>query len=359
MHWWSRRARPGEGLARRLRTGPVKVAVGVASIALFVLALELLKTGAQDAAPLFRQLVDAEDVLAAVGVGWVFAYVVLSGSPVAAASLALLDSGVLTPQQSYAMIAGSRLGASMVVVLLGFVWMLRGRSSRDALATGLMAMVVTATIQLPALVLGLVVLELDLVPSVRFRPPALDVLDRAYAPVVDAAAQLLPGVGLFALGVVVLVGSFNLFDLALPRLSVAGDQLPDQVVFRPIVMFLLGFGVTAVTMSVSVSIGLLVPLTARGLVRRENIVPYIMGCNVSTFIDTLIVAMLVRVPAGFTVVLVEMLAVAVVSLLVLALGYAAYQRRVDGIVAWALRTNRHLAAMLGVLVAVPLLLVVL
>lgn len=356
--WWSRSLRSFDGRWPS-RVGLTKVAIGIVSIALFVLALELMKAGARDAAPLFGTLLRADDPVDAVGVGWLFAYVVLSGSPVAAASLAFLDSGVLTPLQAYAMIAGSRLGASMVVVLLGFLWIVRGRGSRQGLATGLLAMVVTATVQVPALVLGLVVLQSGLVPDLRFTLPFLDVLDRLSAPVVTAAEELLPGVGLFALGTVVIVASFNLFDRALPEVRLPGDDLSEQAVFRPIVMFLAGLAVTTLTLSVSVSIGLLVPLSARGLVRRENIVPYVMGCNVSTFIDTLFVSLLVKTPDGFTVVLVEMVAVAVVSLLVLAFGFAGYQRRVDRLVDWALRTSRNLVVSLATLVIVPLLLVVL
>lgn len=355
---WRARGRRVGALGSPVARTLGKLGVAVLAIALFVLALELMKAGARDAAPLFRQLVEADDPLDALGVGWLFAYVVLSGSPVAAASLALLDTAVLTPAQTLAMIAGSRLGASMVVVLLGFLWILRGRGSREGLSTGLLAMVVTATIQLPALAVGLAALELDLVPPLRLGLPALDVLDRVYGPVVDAVADRLPGLGLFAVGIVVIVASFDLFERALPSVSVAGDDLPDQVVFRPIVMFLAGFGVTALTMSVSVSIGLLVPLSARGLVRRENVVPYIMGCNVSTFIDTLLVSLLVRTPDGVVVVLVEMVTVAVVSLAVIAFGFAAYQRQVDRLVDRALRTRASLTLTMLVLVVVPTVLVV-
>ena len=355
--WWSRSLRsPHDGWPAR--SGVAKVAIGIASVALFVLALELMKAGARDAAPIFQTLMRADDPVDALGVGWLFAYVVLSGSPVAAASLAFLHSGLLTPLQAYAMIAGSRLGASMVVVLLGFLWIVRGRGSRQGLATGLLAMVVTATVQLPALVIGLAALQSGLVPDLEFTLPFLDVLDRILGPVVDAVDGLLPGVGLFVVGTVVIVGAFQLFDRALPEVRLPGDELSEQAVFRPIVMFLAGLAVTALTLSVSVSIGLLVPLSARGLVRRENIVPYVMGCNVSTFLDTLFVALLVETPDGFTVVLVEMVAVAAVSLLVLAVGFAAYQRQVDRLVDWALRTNGNLVLSLATLVIVPLLLVV-
>ena len=82
-------------------------------------------------------------------------------------------------------------------------------------------------------------------------------------------------------------------------------------------MFLLGSAVTVVSMSVSVSPGLLVPLSARGYVRRENVIPYIMGANITTFVDTLVASVLMNKPESFTIVLVEMLSVSIVSLIVL------------------------------------------
>lgn len=336
-----------------------RVAVGVVSLAMFVLALELMKAGARGTEALFSSLVAADDLFSALGVGWLLAFVVLSGSPVAAASMALLEGGVLTQLQAFAMVTGSRFGASMVVVLIGFLWILRGRGTRHGLATGLLATVVTATTLVPALALGVVLLQTDLVADVQFRLPQLATLDRMVAPVVDAASAVLPGAGLFVLGTIVIVASFALFDRALPDVRLPGTELSRRAVFRPSVMFLTGLGVTALTMSVSVSIGLLVPLSAKGLVRRENIVPYVMGCNVSTFIDTLVVALLVQTAEGFTVVLVAMATVAAASLAIIAAGFERYQRQVDRVVDWALRSNRSLAISLATLVVVPLLLVVL
>ena len=67
----------------------------------------------------------------------------------------------------------------------------------------------------------------------------------------------------------------------------------------------------------SVSLSLLVPLSARGYVRRENLIPYIMGANITTFIDTLLAALLINNPMGFTIVLVQMITATFASLVIL------------------------------------------
>jgi hypothetical protein len=84
-----------------------------------------------------------------------------------------------------------------------------------------------------------------------------------------------------------------------------------------------------------------------------------MGCNVSTFVDTLVVAALLQSSDGFTVVLVEMISVAAVSILVLAAGYEYYERAITWMTDWTMASNRNLAMMLAGFLIVPVLLTVL
>ncbi len=57
-----------------------KIAFAVLGLAVFILALELLKTSARGLAPLFTAL-SVDSVLNTLGMGWLMAYIVLSGSP--------------------------------------------------------------------------------------------------------------------------------------------------------------------------------------------------------------------------------------------------------------------------------------
>jgi Na+/phosphate symporter len=124
-------------------------------------------------------------------------------------------------------------------------------------------------------------------------------------------------------------------------------------------MFLLGCAVTSVTMSVSVSLGILVPLSAKGMVRRENTLPYIMGANITTFIDTLVAALVTGGPAAFVIVLVEMLSVALFSVLVLALCYRPFASGVLRLQEGIIESNARLGLFLGVMLLVPVLLLLL
>lgn len=331
------------------------------SLALFVFALQLMKEGAREAAPLLRDSLRLTNPVNALGAGWLFAYVVMSGSPVAAAALTFLAHQAIEPVEAYAMIAGSRLGASLIVLVIGFLYVLRGHERRGGLTTGLLSLVTTASIYLPALLLGYAVLQAGWLSGLQFRVGVVDLIDQLYGPAVEGLSSRLPALAIFGLGMVAVVASFSLFDRGLPpvRLRGRGFEQAARLVYRPVVMFLLGLAITTVSLSVSVSLGVLVPLSARGLVRRENVIPYIMGCNVSTFVDTLAVAVLLGSAEGLTVVLVEMLSVAAVSVVVLVSGFRLYERAVVRVVEWSLGSNRNLGLFMAALLLVPLTLVLL
>jgi Na+/phosphate symporter len=132
-----------------------------------------------------------------------------------------------------------------------------------------------------------------------------------------------------------------------------------RLIYRPWVMFLLGAAITLISMSVSVSLAILVPLSHRGFVRRENVIPYIMGANITTFIDTMFAAVLLSNPAAFTVVLTSMISIAIVSILILALAYRRYERAMLHLVTWIMQDNRYLAIFMVTILLVPIILLLL
>jgi Na+/phosphate symporter len=132
----------------------------------------------------------------------------------------------------------------------------------------------------------------------------------------------------------------------------------SRLVYQPWVMFLLGASLTMISMSVSVSLSILVPLSQRGFVRRENVIPYIMGANITTFVDTLLAAVLLDNPQAFTVVLVEMLSITIVSVIILLLFYRLYQGAMLDLVEILTANNRNLAIFMIVILVVPAILLI-
>jgi len=103
-----------------------------------------------------------------------------------------------------------------------------------------------------------------------------------------------------------------------------------------------------------VSLSVLVPLSTRGMIRRENAIPYIMGANITTFVDTLFVALVAGGPEAFGIVLVEMVSVAFLSLLVLLLWYRPFEEALTWLQTWIVHDNLRLMAFLALMLLIPL-----
>jgi Na+/phosphate symporter len=338
-----------------------KIALFIASLMLFMLALELMKAGTCGIASFTNDVLHVEDPMSGLGFGWLSSYLVLSGSPVAAMALALLDAGTIGPYATFAMIVGSRVGGSLIVVLIGVIYTLRGHEKGTSLLVGLLALIITVTIYVFALPLGLATLNLSLA-TVRIRLPIegglASLIDVVFGPPVRMVTASLPDWGVFLLGLGATVLSLNMIDRALPELDLEEHVFGrvSRLLYRPAISFVLGTVLTLLTMSVSVSLGLLVPLSVRGYVRRENLVPYIMGCNISTFVDTLIAGILLRNPMATDVVLTQMISILIVSLVVLAFLYRAYERVTLDVALWLNQRRGRMIVFFALILLIPVVL---
>lgn len=338
-----------------------KIAFMVLGLFLFILALQLLKQGMTSYGRTIMSTLNIVNSANAMGFGWLLAYVFLSGSPVAAIAISFFAAHTISALQTFAMITGSRMGASFIVLFVGFLYYLRGHQRSASISIGVLALLTTAAIYLPALVPGYWLLTSGALAGLQMNnaTPVSSFLDVIYDPIIAMINGLgLPGWVVLLAGVGALLLAFALLDRALPEMHAqrSGFQGIGRLVYRPMAMFLLGAVVTSITLSVSVSLSLLVPLSARGLVRRENTLPYIMGANITTFIDTLIAALIVGGPAAFTIVLVEMVSVALLSLLILLFFYRAFERVILHTQEMIIYNNRSLALFLCIMLIIPVLL---
>ena len=333
------------------------IASGAVVLYLFVLALRLLSASASGVADVLTRL-HADGPLNLLGFGWLLAYGALSGSPVAALSLSLLEAGTVSTIEALGMVSGSRFGASMVVLLVGFVAWLRGRGRPDGIYVGVVALLTTLTIYAPATVLGAGLLQSGVLDGLSDNIPLQwgDALGEAVRPVVRELDGRLPGAVLFLLGIASLLGAFWLFDRLLPNLDPPSARIErlSRRFSTPRAMFIFGALLTSVTMSVSISLTILVPLTMKGVVRRTSIIPYIMGANITTFIDTLFASLLVPGSGATEVVVAEMVSVTAVSLLVLVFLYGPYSRLLLGTASAVASDVRWFPVFLTVMTAVPL-----
>ncbi len=287
---------------------------------LFILALQLIRSGADGLRPVL-DAASVDGVAGHLGFGWLGSYAVLSGSPVAAVAMSLFAGDAISEAETFAMINGSRLGASLIVLVVGFVSYVSGRRNPDGLYIGVVALLTAFTLWAPVVPIGLIALDQGWLDGAELSNPGAvtSIVGQISNPLVNPIADALPLLLLFGCGICALVLSFGLFDRALPSRERPGSRIEavSRVLQQRYPMF--GFGVlmTLVTLSVSLSVTILVPLALKGYLRRDHVIPYVMGANVATWIDTLFAALLLDAPGGFTIVLTEILTGAAVSVFLL------------------------------------------
>jgi sodium-dependent phosphate cotransporter len=333
----------------------------LAALFLFVLALQLMKTGASGLSILNEGGFLVRNPGSTLGLGWLGALFVLSGSPVAATSLTLVKAGSISEVQGFTMLTGSRLGAAFVVLFVAVIYALRGGEGGrlKPLSTAVMAWVTTAIIYIPGAAIGLALLywgpfsRLDLQFPAQFN----SVIDIVYDPILERVEDW-PGGLLFLGGLGILLVSFKVIDTVLPTFSeekITSSKLSWLTKKWP--MFALGSLVALVTMSVSVALTVLVPLVVKGYVKREAIVPYIMGANITTLGDTMLAAFLLGSPAAVRIVLAEVIGTTIVSVILLAFFYRPVRSAIWKFQRQMIKSKARLAAFTAALFITPLVII--
>ena len=259
----------------------------------------------------------------------------LSGSPVAASALTLLDGGAIDQTQAFTMLTGSRLGAAFVVLVVGVDLRRSGapaeRGRRAPISIGILSLLMTTVVYVPGRASSATCCssggafdDFDIGTS----PGAhLGHRHRSSAGPSTSSRTSLPGWMLFPVGLGVLLVGFQLFDKVLP--AVGSEELedrPEPGTTRKWPMFLLGCGVCLLTLSVSVALTVLVPLVAKGHLRRANTLPYIAGANITTLADTLVAAILLGNQDAVRVVVAVTVCVTVWTLFLLTFCYPLVRR---------------------------------
>jgi sodium-dependent phosphate cotransporter len=324
---------------------------------LFVGALQVMKEGAAGLSVLSHDGL-AKNAGATLGLGWIGALFVLSGSPIAASALTLVKADAITENEGFTMLTGSRLGAAFVVLLVAVIAAMRsGEGKRMApVSTAVMALSTTALIYVPGAILGFFLLEWGPFHALDLQFPAQfgDLVDFVYGDLL-ALVESWSAPLLFLGGLGLLLVAFKLIDSVVPELSEeAIESSRLSWLRRKWPMFGLGCLVALVAMSVSVALTVLVPLVAKGYVKREDIVPYIMGANITTLGDTLLAAFLLHSAAAVRIVLAGIIGTTVVSLVLLAFFYPQIRRGIWRFQRQMVKSKTRLAIFTAALFAVPL-----
>jgi sodium-dependent phosphate cotransporter len=333
----------------------------LAAVVLFLFAIRLLGSSTDALTPVLRRILNrvVGSDPSALGLSWLATYAVANGSLVAALSLSLFSADLLLPSQLFLMIVGSRLGAAAVVVFIGAFDFLNEEidTLRESTSLGLLTFLLTHSVYLPTLVVGYLALPYLPSPSEPGTAPIAAEPRTPVSFVTDALVEVLGPAVTFALAVGCILLSLRLFD----RILAAVDKrrlrrryittLNDRWV-----SFVVGLLLTGVTTSVAFSLGVVVPLYNRGHIKRREIIPFVLGANIGTLVDTLVVAVALDSSTGIAVVS-TLLCLGFVLSVALLLVFPAYSALIDAVLTELLDHRGYFVGFLVSLVLVPLLLV--
>ena len=244
--------------------------------------------------------------------------------------------------------------------MVAVIYALRGGEGErlKPVSTAIMALSTTAVIYIPAAFIGFAILKSPFHSlKLHFPNQFSDLIDIVYGGILDRV-ETWPAWLVFLGGLGVLLFSFKLIDAVMPELNEATlGERRVQWLRRKWPMFALGSLVALITMSVSVALTVLVPLVAKKYAKREDIIPYIMGANITTLGDTMLAAFALHSPAAVRIVLAEVIATSVLSVIVLTFFYPQLRKGIFTFQRVILRSKPRLAAFTAGLFAVPLLIV--
>jgi Na+/phosphate symporter len=343
-----------------------KVILSLIAFIFFVLGILLMQMGSFAFVPFLREHLEVEATANALGFGWIASYILLSGSPVAAMAVTFFASGQIGEGAAFAMIMGSRIGAAFIVLFIGFFYYFWYREMMRELRVGFLALMITLLTYLPALILGFVILKTGFFfESVAFHLPDSGIfsflLSGTTEKVEEIAQNFLPSWGWFLVGLAFLMLCFKLFDLSLPSIDPRREKEVKGIrryILRKWPMFGLGMVLTMISMSVSITLSLLIPLHHRRLIQSRHAIPFILGANISTFLDTLLAALFVDRPETVVIVLLGIASVSIVTLILLFI-YTPFEETMINTLTWVTGRPRNLLLVISALFLIPLVLILL
>ncbi|QGA80519.1 hypothetical protein [Candidatus Nanohalobium constans] len=278
--------------------GKERLLLAAGSILFFVFGLQLLGESTQAVAETLKGVVGTlvTGDLSALGAGWLLAYTVLNGATSGAIGIAFFESGLIDPSMVYMFISGSRLGATFIVIFIGLLEYFQGKSDdiRDSCSIGLLQFLTTYTVYIPAILIGYLALEnFDLSFLEVQAPSAFNYgLDMLFGPFTSILSRNLPSTILFPISIGVLLLSLKAFDQSFK--GIGEDKFRSKYLRFQMSSKWISFGIGAVitllSTSVALSVGIIVPMYNNGYFKRKEIIPYLMGANLTTMISNIMAA---------------------------------------------------------------------
>ncbi len=289
---------------------PVRIALFVAALYVFLLSIELLGCGFKGLGAGFARTLFTitANPVAGLFIGILATSIVQSSSSTTSVVVGLVACGTLDIAHAIPIVMGANIGTTITNTLVSFAHVTRRQEFERAFPTAVVHdifNILTVIVVLPAEILfhplattsGWLSRLFSGVGGFTFASP----LKWITAPAADLVTGLAGGLPIVVLGIslVLLFGSLKLMvDMMRSLISRRIELVVDKYLFGNAARaFLIGLVFTAVVQSSSATMAVTVPLAGAGLVALRQIFPYALGANIGTTV-TAILAALVTGSAG-------------------------------------------------------------
>jgi len=279
------------------------IAALLAILYVFFVAIKLMGAGSKSLGRGFAEQFLGEGTSSAVLgllLGIFTTSLVQSSSTVTSMIVGFVASGAFGLRTAIPIIMGANIGTTVTNTIVSLGHVNRRREFRRAFAAGILhdifnvlAVAVLFPIEQATHVLERAALWLsDLLVGQSLGE--FEGLKRLIEPVIDGVRRLVPSDGLLLLlSLLLLFASLALLvkfmrSLMLNRIA----HLIEGVLFRNAATSMtLGFGITVLVQSSSVTTSLIVPLVGGGILRLRQVFPYLLGSNVGTTVTALLASL--------------------------------------------------------------------
>ena len=275
---------------------------------MFVLSLTLIKvSSASLGAGIFSLTKDGISAINAFGLGWLATLITQSSGAAAATLIAFNLAGIIGPIVLLYMIIGTRIGTSITALFIAFLIHAKRRDFRHGFEIGLANLVYAIPIAIAMFLLEFFTGFFHKVGDsliVFGSPFKYNIIDTIVLPLINLLL-FIPDHLKIILGVIILVGSLKYIPKFM--INIWGEKYLKRKINtflnKKYKSFLLGFGITALLISTSITITFLIPLVVTRITKLKNVIPYMIGANLGGVSEMILGGLILgggALPAVFT-----------------------------------------------------------
>jgi len=276
---------------------------------LFIFSIVLIKESFFEIGKdIFKITQDNLNAINGFGVGWLLTLIMQSSGATTSALIALNSVGVIGTRILIYMILGTRIGTTITALFVALlIHAKKRRDFRHGFEIGLTNLVYALPIAIFMFLFeyffsffsktGNYFLTLDVPFKLKF-------IDSITLPLINFFS-FLPKYVLVFLGIIILIVSLRKIPKFMLDLFGAGNlrEKINKYMANKWKSFLIGFLITAVLLSTSITLSLLIPLIVLRLVNLRKVIPYMVGANLGGVTDAVLGGLAVgktSLPAIFT-----------------------------------------------------------